>query len=138
MNKITLGFLLARTSNEVSTHFNSLIKEHGIDIPHSQYVILEILYDEDGISQQELSIKTSKDEAAIKRTLDILEKKGVVKRVPTNTRKNSIVLTEKGRELMPKMRGCVREAKNAALSGITDDEYNKFVDILERICENVK
>lgn len=137
-NKKTLGFLLARTSNEMSTYFNGFLKEHRIDIPHSQYIVLKILNDEDGISQHELSLRTFKDEAAIKRTLDILEKKGLVKRVPTNTRRNNIVLTEEGRALMPRIWDCVKKSREVALSGITNAEYNMFVDILERIYENVK
>jgi len=136
--KNTLGFILARTSNSVATHFNSFLKEQGIDLPHSQYIVLKILYDEDGISQHELSQRTFKDEAAIKRTLDILEKKGLVKRVATNTRRNNIVLTEESRVLMPKIWDCVKKAKVTALTGVTDAEYNMFVDILERIYENVK
>jgi len=137
-NKKTLGFLLARTSNAMSTYFNGFLKEQGIDIPHSQYIVLKILNDEDGISQHELSVRTFKDEAAVKRTLDILEKKGLVKRVPTNTRKNNIVLTEEGRALMPRICDCVKKSKQTALSGITDAEYNIFVNILERIYENMK
>lgn len=71
----TLGFLLARASNSMATHLNSLLKKEGIDLPHSQYIVLKCLYDEDGISQQDLADKIYKDTAAIKRTLDILEKK---------------------------------------------------------------
>ncbi|MDR2040469.1 MAG: MarR family transcriptional regulator [Bacteroidales bacterium] len=134
----TLGFLLARTSNAMATHLNSHLKKHGIDLPHSQYVVLKYLYDEDGISQQELANKVFKDTAAIKRTLDILEKKGLVERIPVTMRKNSVMITQKGRELMPKVMDCIEKSKQSVLSGIGEHEYRMFTEILERIYQNIK
>lgn len=134
----TLGFLLARTSNSMSTHLNSLLKKEGIDLPHSQYIVLKCLNDEDGISQQELANKVFKDTAAIKRTLDILEKKGLIQRIPVTMRKNSIVITSQGKELMPKVMDCIEKSKRSVLSGINDREYQLFTDILERIHQNIQ
>lgn len=134
----TLGFLLSRASNSMSVHLNTLLKNNGIDLPHSQYVILKHLYDEDGISQQELADKIYKDTAAIKRTLDILEKKGLIQRIPVTMRKNSVIITEQGKELMPKVMDCLERSKQFVLSGISEQEYKLFTDILERIYQNTK
>lgn len=134
----TLGFLLSRASNSMSVHLNTLLKKNGIDLPHSQYVILKHLYDEDGISQQELADKIYKDTAAIKRTLDILEKKGLIQRIPVTMRKNSVIITEQGKELMPKVMDCLERSKQFVLSGISEQEYKLFTDILERIYQNTK
>lgn len=134
----TLGFLLSRASNSMSVHLNTLLKNNGIDLPHSQYVILKHLYDEDGISQQELADKIYKDTAAIKRTLDILEKKGLIQRIPVTMRKNSVIITEQGKELIPKVMDCLERSKQFVLSGISEQEYKLFTDILERIYQNTK
>lgn len=122
----------------MSVHLNTLLKKNGIDLPHSQYVILKHLYDEDGISQQELADKIYKDTAAIKRTLDILEKKGLIQRIPVTMRKNSVVITEQGKELMPKVMDCLERSKQFVLSGISEQEYKLFTDILARIYQNTK
>ncbi len=71
----TLGFLLGRAAATMATLLNQTLKSEGIDLPHSQFVILRHLYNEDGISQQELAERIFKDNAAIKRTLDNLEQK---------------------------------------------------------------
>ena len=134
----TLGFLLSRASNSMSVHLNTLLKNNGIDLPHSQYVILKHLYAEAGISQQELADKIYKDTAAIKRTLDILEKKGLIQRIPVTMRKNSVIITEQGKELMPKVMDCLERSKQFVLSGISEQEYKLFTDILERIYQNTK
>ena len=44
-----------------------------------------------------------KDASAIKRSIDNLEKKGLVERKVVSRCKNNIYLTEKGRELMPEV-----------------------------------
>lgn len=133
----TLGFLLTRASDALATHLNSLLKKQGIDLPHSQYVILKYLYHKDGISQQELAKEIFKDTAAIKRTLDILEKKGLVERIPITMRKNSVKITDVGKELMPKVIDCLEKSMQTILSGISKDNYKTFIGILERIYQNV-
>ncbi len=136
--KQTLGFLLARASNAMAANLNSLLKNEGIDLPHSQYVILKTLYEEDGISQQELAERVYKNVAAIKRTLDILENKGLVKRIPVSMRKNSIVITQAGKELIPEVMDCIDKSKQSILAGISNEEYNTFISVLARIYHNIK
>lgn len=126
----TLGFLLARTSNSMATLLNSLLKKQGIDLPHSQFIILKELYNEDGMSQQELAEKIFKDTSAIKRTLDILEKKELIKRVPVTQRRNSIKITEKGKELMPKVFKHIENSNQSILNGVSEEEYNVFINTL--------
>ena len=134
----TLGFLLARASNAMAMHLNSLLRKESIDLPHSQYILLKHLYEEDNISQQELADKVYKDTAAIKRTLDILEKKELIRRIPVTMRKNSIVITEQGKQLMPKVTDCIESSKESVLSGVSDKEYKILTDTLEKIYQNIK
>jgi DNA-binding MarR family transcriptional regulator len=133
----TLGFLLARTSNSMAMYLNSVLRKEGIDLPHSQFVILKHLYFQDGISQQELADLVFKDTSAIKRTLDILEKKGLIERIPVTLRKNSIKITDAGRALMPKVMDCLEKSKETYLQGISEDEYRMLTGILERIYQNI-
>lgn len=137
-NQHTLGFLLARASDSMSAHLNKLLRKEGIDLPHSQYIILRLLHIEDGISQQELAERAFKDTAAVKRTLDILEEKGLINRIPANMKKNSIVITPSGRELMPKVMGYLERSKESYLSGISDKEYATVTSVLERLYQNIK
>jgi DNA-binding MarR family transcriptional regulator len=134
----TLGFLLARASNSMAMYLNNVLRKEGIDLPHSQYVILRCLYLNDGISQQELADAVFKDTAAVKRTLDILEKKGLIERVSVTMRKNSIKITRAGMEMIPGVMDCLEKSKETYLRGISGDEHKMLVDILERIYRNIK
>jgi DNA-binding MarR family transcriptional regulator len=92
----------------------------------------------DDISQQELADLVFKDTAAVKRTLDILEKKGLIERINVTMRKNSIKITDAGRALMPQVMNCLEKSKETYLRGISEDEYRMLTGILERIYQNIK
>ncbi len=134
--KQTLGFLLARASYAMSTKLNTLLKREGIDLPHSQYILLKTLYEDDGISQQELANRVYKNAAAVKRTLDILENKELVKRVPITLRKNSIVITNKGKKMIPVVLNIISKWETELLEGVESDKYSLFKDFLNTIYYN--
>ncbi|MFA7493078.1 MAG: MarR family transcriptional regulator [Proteiniphilum sp.] len=136
--KQTLGFLLGRASYAMAANLNSMLKHEGIDLPHSQYVVLKVLYEKDGISQQELAERVYKNVAAVKRTLDILESKGLVKRVPVTMRKNSILITEEGKKLLPQVLDCIKNWEESILAGIGSREYDTFENVLNTIYKNIK
>lgn len=107
MEEITvnsLGFLLDRALWTLSSTLNATLKEKGIDLPHSQYIIMRFLDEKEGISQNKLAILLHKDAAAIKRSIDNLEKKGLLIRKALSERKNGIYLTDKGKALIPKVK----------------------------------
>ena len=58
-----------------------VLERYAVDLPHSQFVMLRLLYYKDGLSQQEIAALLCKDAAAIKRTIDNLKKRGLVERV---------------------------------------------------------
>lgn len=135
--KQTLGFSLARASHAMGTSLNGLLKNNGVDLTHSQYVVLRVLYAKDGISQQELAKRVYKDVAAIKRTLDILEGKGLVQRVPVTMRKNSILITETGKQLIPQVLDHIERWEQSILKGVDSEEYAIFKKVLKNIHKNL-
>ena len=75
----SLGYLLDRTLWALSNSLNvALKKNEGIDLPHSQYLVLRTLFEKDGLSQNEIAAHLHKDAAAIKRTVDYLEQKDLL------------------------------------------------------------
>jgi hypothetical protein len=51
----SLGYLLAMAAKKTSARFTQLMQEQGIDIGHSGWIVLSRLWEEDGLSQQEIS-----------------------------------------------------------------------------------
>lgn len=135
--KQTLGFFLARASYGMAASLNALLKSKGVDLTHSQYEVVRVLYAKDGISQQELAKRVYKDVSAIKRTLDILEGKGLVQRVPATMRKNSVLITETGKQLMPQVLDYIEKWEQSILEGVDSEEYETFKKVLKNIHKNL-
>lgn len=132
----SLGFLLNRASHALAKALRIVLEKYAIDLPHSQFVLLRLLYCEDGLSQQEIAALLCKDAAAIKRTIDNLTKKGLAERVQVSKAKNSIHITGKGRLLMCELLKHVDEILIPLLDGIDTGEYKTTIRSLRRIYEN--
>jgi len=65
-----------------------------------QFVLLSLLAEQDGITQQELVRRASSDANTIRAMLVLLEKRGLVtrERHPTDRRARRVALTRKGRQ----------------------------------------
>ncbi len=89
-----IGFMMEQAMVTMSSTLATRLKAEGIDLPHSQYVVMRLIYScSQPISQIKISEILKKDAAAIKRTLDILERKGYIVRQAQNGRTNIISCT---------------------------------------------
>ena len=134
----SLGFLLNRASHALAKALRIVLERYAVDLPHSQFVMLRLLYYKDGLSQQEIAALLCKDAAAINRTIDNLKKRGLVERVHVSKAKNSIHITRQGRLLMSELLKHVDEVLVPLLNGIDADEYEIAIRFLRCIYENSK
>jgi len=134
----SLGFLLSRASVSLAKSMNSELEAHDIDLPHSQYIVLRCLYYKDALSQLEIAHLLSKDAAAIKRTVDHLEEKGLVIRKQVRTLKNSVCITEKGRNILPQALEIGHRLSNVVLDGIKTEDQKLLLSMLDKIYINLE
>ena len=82
---------------------NAALAPHGATA--EQFVILAILTEQDGITQQELGRRATSDPNTIRATLLLLEERALVTRRqhPTDGRARCVTLTPKGRETYAKL-----------------------------------
>ena len=129
----SLGYLLDRTLWALSNSLNVALKNEGIDLPHSQYLVLRTLFEKDGLSQNEIAAHLHKDAAAIKRTVDYLEQKGLVVRKTVAHSKYNVFLTEKSLSLQSKIMLIVDKVFSNALINVSEDMVNISIQVLETI-----
>lgn len=87
-----MGFMMEQALGTMTGALANAFKANGIDLPHSQYTVLRLLYSsETPMTQINIAEILKKDAAAIKRTVDILERKGLVVREAQNGRTNRVV-----------------------------------------------
>jgi DNA-binding MarR family transcriptional regulator len=105
-----------------------------------QWVILKIISESPSLSQKELAEKSYRDPASITRTLDLLEKKDLLRResMPDNRRKYQIVLTKNGEQFIKKNMKLVQSHRDQSTKGISTKELEQLSTTLEKIRKNMK
>ncbi len=135
------GFLIAKIHQLAGRIFAKILKDYRLDeINPAQGRILFALWNQDGISIQELSKKTSLGKSTLTSMLDRLEGTGYLRRIPSDDdrRKVIIKLTEKDRGLR-EMYGRVSDKMiKLFYHGFTSREIDEFERYLKRILANLK
>ncbi len=134
----SLGFLLNRASVALGKTLNNRLQEANIDLPHSQFVVLRGLYYRDGLSQLEISSLLFKDAAAIKRTIDNLEKKGYVERRQIHSQKNNIFITDQGKAILPEALKVAQDVISKALADFDEEQAENLKNSLNTTFENME
>lgn len=111
----------------------------GINITAEQWAILASLWEKDGIHQSSIAEKIGKDRHTITRMLNLLEKNGFVRRVPTNEdkRRLNVYLTDSGREMQGKLVPIALGFGDKAFAGLTQKELEELTRILKHITGNL-
>ena len=100
--------------------------------------VAELLHRQEPITQDELSKAISIDPAATARSLEQLEKKGMVTREvnPENRRQKLVTASSKAREQGDAFFAILRKASDTLVEGLTDDEKESALTLLDRIMAN--
>ena len=98
-SETSIGYLLRDTYRAFTKILQARISAHGVTI--GQWYFLRVLWDEDGLTQRELSQRVGMMEPTTVTALNGMEKRGYVRRVRNtdDKRKVNIFLTEKGKAL---------------------------------------
>lgn len=128
-----LGYLMERCLRGMVATLESALNKAGIDLPYSQYVVMRTLYQQDKISQAKLAEFLQKDTAAIKRTIDNLEGKGLVCRQAVSGRQYDICVTAKGKRMEEKIAEVGKRTLQDLLADIPYEAQMTVLDFFESI-----
>ena len=94
--KLSLGALLGRVGRLISNQLTADFERAGYSITVEQFTLLVHLWEQDGVTQQELGERVAKHKTSINSLLNNLEKNNLVERIahPTDRRINQIRLTQ--------------------------------------------
>jgi DNA-binding MarR family transcriptional regulator len=131
-------YLIERTERQMKRYANEALKRAGIEISSEQWVILKRISEQEIINQRELAALTFKDPASVTRTLDILEKDGLIRRMPVENdrRAYNLVLTGAGEALVQQIIPIAEAVRAHGLRNIPDEELRMFKSTLNKIYEN--
>lgn len=133
------GFIIERTAKRMKQSFKSILKDKNAGITVDQWVILQELKKEDGLSQFEIAARTFKDAPTVTRIIDLLCKKQLLERLPDpkDRRKFNIFLTKAGKAKIVEVLPMVESFRAEAWNGLSDKEINQLKNILNTIFKNL-
>ena len=133
----SVGFLIRDTMLHMQIVLRAHLQEHNLST--AQWYQLRVLWEEEGISQRELSQRVCTTEPTTQSALLPMEDQGIVKRVRSKTdrRTNHIYLTKKGRALEPKLIPYAMSVNDVAAKGISKKEIKDFTKVINKIRTNI-
>ena len=130
--------------NQAGTYISVLLRQLNLFFSHelseveitaSELMYLSQLYTRDGLTQDELSTKISVDKAATTRTIQGMEKKGLVVRRSNEKdhRSKCVYLTDKAKQMEEHIREIQKKWSDYIMQDMTVSEAELFANQLKQM-----
>jgi DNA-binding MarR family transcriptional regulator len=138
-NQSQAGFLMAKIRQVGERIFVRRSKQYGIEINPAQGRIMFALWQNDGISINELAKKTRLKKSTLTSMLDRLERMGYIRRQRSKKDRRKILIkrTEKDRTMEKKYVEVSEEMTRLFYKGFSKSQIDRFEKDLERILNNL-
>ncbi len=129
----SIGFLLAKVHQRGFALFKEPLDTYGMT--PRQFSLLAFLWQEDGLSQADLSAKSQIDRSTLGGLIDRLEKDGLVARLPDpdDRRAYRICLTARGKSLEKELCEIARSVQEKFIAVITHEERDTLLQLLKKL-----
>lgn len=111
-----------------------------LNLAPEQNLILLLLWEKDGLTQNEIAKRLDKDKTNITRMLNSLEKKGFICRYlnEIDNRSLKVFLTKNGKKLGEQVNPIAEEFNRIVCTGISDEELQTVKKVLMKMRKNVE
>ncbi len=135
----TPGYIIERTAKRLKRAFQKTLATLEADITVDQWVVLDLIQKQPGMSQQEIGVATAKDRPTVTRIIDKLEVKQLVERQPGDgdRRKFGIYPTAQGSDKVAQLMPKVEEFRLAHFEGLDDKDVQTLLRIMDKINYNI-
>ncbi len=133
----SLGYQIRALHLAMRQEVENGLARHGIPFGMGYY--LRALWEEDGLTQKELSRRAGTTEPTTVEMVRKMVERGIVerRRSPTDRRKIHVFLTRQGRRLQSKALPYMIRTQDTALAGITEAEERIFRSVVARMRANL-
>ncbi len=135
---IGVGKLLRRAHMAFAREFRERLAERGFTF--GEFIHLERLWEEDGLTQKELSRRVGIASASSTQIIDLLEKNKLIDRVrnPGDRRSINVFLTAQGKAKKPELLACAKQVNRLARKGLTPQAVNALFATVQTIIANLE
>ena len=120
-------------------YFAKELNRNDINLTPEQYLVMDILWDAEVLSQQAIADIIQKDKNSVTKFIDSLEKKGLVYRQVNkeDRRVNNIVVSEEGMKLKARTTEVAIGMMRSVLKDIKEEDLIAFDKVMNQIKENI-
>lgn len=132
------GAYIDRTMKIIKLNYLQAFKAVGVDVTPEQWVLVDSLYQQNGVSQTDLANGIFKNAPTVSRIIDLLCKKGITerRRFANDRRRYKIFLTEKGKKVYEKALPKVLELREQGWQNLSEEDYETFLRIINQVFNN--
>jgi len=133
------GFTLERTAKRMKQFFQQTLAAAGTEITIDQWVVLQTLNQQNGLSQLEIAKATFKDPPTITRIIDLLCQKALTERItdPSDRRRFRIQLTNDGFQKIDEVLPIIHQARRKAWGNLKNEQIDQLMDMLNTVFNNL-
>jgi len=134
-----VGVFLNLVHCQFKQYLKTIFNKHGINLTPEQFLVMDTLWDEGVLSQQQIADIIVKDKNSVTKLIDALENKGLVDRIPDkgDRRMNKIHLTDHARSLQSDATEVALQCTNCIIRDIPSEELVSFVSVLTKMSKNM-
>lgn len=127
------------TGNKLKRYIASMLRQHNVPLTPEQLMLIDLLWNEGDMSQQQLADLMQKDKNSVTILVDAIERKGLVirKQNRNDRRSNTVTLTDKAIALKQDTKKKGISILDKMLDGISEDELRSFLTILRKLNRNM-
>ncbi len=120
-------------------YFAKELSRNDINLTPEQYLVMDILWDAEVMSQQAIADIIQKDKNSVTKFIDSLEKKGLVYRQvnKADRRVNNIVVSEEGMKLKARTTEVAIGMMRNVLNNIKEEDLVALDKVMNQIKENI-
>lgn len=134
----SVGFVVREVYRLFARCLQARIAREGVTI--GMWFVLRMLWDEDGLTQRELSERVGINGPTMVTAVNSMERAGLVKRVPNtiDRRKTNVYLTPHGRAMKRKLWPAAAEVLDVGFKGLTREQKRQLRTCLLRVRANLE
>jgi DNA-binding MarR family transcriptional regulator len=135
-----IGFQAERAVRALRRSLRRAFKNAGFKTTPYQYIVLYRLWESDGMQISQIASSTVIDLATLTRMIVVMERNGLVTKVPdqVDRRCTRIFVTDKGLDLKEKLLELVKMHHQKAVGSISEEELMQTERVLQTVIQNTE
>ena len=134
-----IGFFLNLVHNRFKQYVAGIFEEQGFNITPEQFLVMDALWDEGVLTQQQIADYLLKDKNSVVKLVDGLEDRKLVRRTsnPKDRRQNLIEVTDYAKSIQEKVTKVAVDAVDKIVNGISKEDMQAYIRVLSKMAENM-